>query len=447
MKRNGKRSGVKPVFCFTLRQQVIRRGWRAATGIGLLLCFLLPVGIMALAAALSGPESGPTDQFAVPEQVYVVGDLSAERLQSVLPEPFDTVQCIASDVEDGRAAAAAQPYALLLLAERGEENVLRVLRPADSGLTEDDAELFGSVIRMLTPLLMQPDGLTPAQQAVLLDGISIRTEVLLPSAEPDAEPDDGTETAREVLKMVLPYLTVMALYFLVLFYGQSVANSAIMEKTSKLMDTFLLAVRPAGMLTGKVLAIALCGMMQVILWLAGLIGGFAAGAAVAEAIRPKAPLGVVTLLRSMGQMTDGLFSVTGIVLAALLLASGFLLYCALAALGGALAGKPEDLSSTNMLFTLALVASLYLTLFGGNGVISDAQWLNWVPFTAVLITPGRALLGDVSLAVGLGSLAIVVITALLLLELAGRLYTAMAFYKGNPPSIGQIGKLLRRRSR
>lgn len=88
---------------------------------------------------------------------------------------------------------------------------------------------------------------------------------------------------------------------------------------------------------------------------------------------------------------------------ALLLTAGFLMYCALSGLGGALASKPEDLSVTNYFFTLALVASFLICLFSGDqaGQISQAGWLGVVPFTAVLVLPGRILAGQATLAQGL----------------------------------------------
>ena len=50
-----------------------------------------------------------------------------------------------------------------------------------------------------------------------------------------------------LLSMLLPFASLMLLYFLVLLYGQSTAASVILEKTSKLMDLFLVSVEPGAM--------------------------------------------------------------------------------------------------------------------------------------------------------------------------------------------------------
>ena len=114
-------------------------------------------------------------------------------------------------------------------------------------------------------------------------------------------------------------------------------------------------------------------------------------------------------------MFDGMFTIPGAVLALLLVFGGFFLYCSLAAIGGSVAGKPEDLSSTNMIFALVLVVSFLAALYAGglglgggpgNGQ-TYAVWLDYVPFTAVLVTPSRVLLGEVSFGMGLVSLVLV----------------------------------------
>ena len=93
-----------------------------------------------------------------------------------------------------------------------------------------------------------------------------------------------------LLSMLLPFASLMLLYFLVLLYGQSTAASVILEKTSKLMDLFLVSVEPGAMVLGKVLATALAGLLQLAVWAAGLAGGFAIGGAVVRQTGVTLPL-------------------------------------------------------------------------------------------------------------------------------------------------------------
>ena len=249
-----------------------------------------------------------------------------------------------------------------------------------------------------------------------------------------------------LLSMLLPFASLMLLYFLVLLYGQSTAASVILEKTSKLMDLFLVSVEPGAMVLGKVLATALAGLLQLAVWAAGLAGGFAIGGAVVRQTGVTLPL--LEVLKGVGRLT-GLFSVPAMLEAAGLLLAGFLLYCSLSAIGGSMAGKAEDLSSTNVLFSLVLVASFFCCMFAGgmDGMTSSARWLDYVPFTAILVTPSRVLLGQTSLLGGLVSLALVVVCAGVLTALAGRVYRLMSLYKGNPPTPRRVLRMLRERRR
>lgn len=182
--------------------------------------------------------------------------------------------------------------------------------------------------------------------------------------------------------MVLPFVSLMLLYFLVLLYGQGTAASVLLEKTSKLMDLFLVSVEPTAMVLGKVLATALAGLLQLAVWILSLMGGFAAGGALARQTAPGVTLPLLEVLRGAGRLA-GLFSVPAMLEAVGLLLAGFLLYCSLSAIGGSLAGKVEDLSSTNVLFSLVLVASFLCCMFAGDmdGMTSSARWLDYVPFT------------------------------------------------------------------
>lgn len=276
--------------------------------------------------------------------------------------------------------------------------------------------------------------LTPEQRALLTAPV----EVTVTGGQ------TGEGEAMGLLSMLLPFASLMLLYFLVLLYGQGTAASVLLEKTSKLMDLFLVSVEPTAMVLGKVLATALAGLLQLTVWILSLMGGFAAGGALARQTAPGVTLPLLEVLRGAGRLA-GLFSVPAMLEAVGLLLAGFLLYCSLSAIGGSLAGKVEDLSSTNVLFSLVLVASFLCCMFAGgmDGMTSSARWLDYVPFTAVLVTPSRVLLGQTSLMGGLVSLVLVVACAGLLTALAGRVYRLMSLYKGNPPSLRRVLRMLR----
>ena len=94
---------------------------------------------------------------------------------------------------------------------------------------------------------------------------------------------------------------------------------------------------------------------------------------------------------------------------------------------------------TNGIFVIVLLLSFFATLgtgsFSGNfDSMGSVGILDWIPFTSILVSPSHLLLGSISIAKACGSLAVVVITALLGMALAGR----MSMYKGNIPNAKQL---------
>ena len=262
---------------------------------------------------------------------------------------------------------------------------------------------------------------------------------------PQEEESDGSALVQEILSMALPYVNVMLIYFLVLFYGQNTSGSVILEKTSKLMDTFLISVKPKAMIFGKVLAICAAGVLQFAIWVIAAVAGFAVGTALVRMINPATTMGLVRFFSILGS-ASGMFTPGAVIIAVLMIVAGMLLYSSMASIGGALAGKPEDLSSTNIFFTLILVVSFLCTLYSGflsRGMPQGVRWIDIVPFTAILITPSRLLLGYIPLWAGALSLLIVILAAAVIMLLAGRIYKMMSFYKGNPPKLNDVLKMLR----
>jgi ABC-type Na+ efflux pump permease subunit len=439
--------GFSKIFSFTFKQHVRSSGYKYATIIITLLCLILPAIIMPMEDKNDKDEKA-YDTCAA-QKVYVVDNSSTpavdlNSMNQLGAKGFTQIEYIScgSDFERAKKECLdSGDYSLMLAIDEtdGTYNV-SVITPDKTKLTSDDSEAFKRFIENnFQYVLVQKSGLDYAQVAELtkpvISEVAENGEIL--------DEQSGYDMAKKVISMVLPFVNIMLLYFMILIYGQGVANNVIMEKTSKLMDMFLITVKPAAMVMGKVLAIVLSGIMQMTLWIAGLVGGFTAGTLIVKAIDPQTDMGLVQLFDSL-HIFSGMFSLPSIIVAIFIVLAGFLLYCSLASIGGAMASKPEDLSSTNLLFTLSLVVSFFCTMYAGgvNGMSSSAEWLNWFPLTAILVTPARLMVGQASLLTGIGSLVIVLICSVLVVILSGRIYKMMSLYKGKPPKISEAFKML-----
>ena len=461
--------GLGKIFAFTFERQVKSTGYLVGTIVFALLCFLLPAGIMAAVEYFGGDSDSAVETAAVSpvQTVYVADETDGAADWNLLTqagsETFGGISYVTcGSLEEADAQAWQEEHSLILLLEEAkktaQENTLsqasngsqngyqmHLLLPDNTSLSEGDAGDLESFLQAnFQIILLQKSGIDPAAAAELL--VPATTEVTTVGEEALSETEAALESMREVLGMLLPYLNIMILYFLVLFYGQGVANNVIMEKTSKLMDTFLVAVKPTAMVFGKVLAVTAASMLQFVIVAASLIGGFAAGSALVRMINPDSDMLLLLFFDSLSEF-QGVLTVPGILLAVVMMVSGFFLYCSLSAIGGSAAGKPEDLSSSNVVFTTVLIVSFLAALYaGGIGSMDSgafAKWLDFVPFTSILVTPSRIMLGEVSLGMGFVSLLLVLIVSVLCLLLAGKVYRRMALYKGNPPTPAKLMKMLK----
>lgn len=445
--------GFGAVYRFTLRNQLRSRGYRVMTWLICILCLLLPASIMPLVEWLGGDTDTvpPTDCHI--QTVFVVDDQARSDTYQVLqqivtPWSEHPVYQLCDDLQQAQRLAQDEKQSVVLVFERGTDNqtqdTLRVLLPDHSLLDDDDITVFSSFLQTayVRVALAKTDTDTSILQHLQTSEIALDLQAV-ESSQTEEEAQDPAAAAQSILSVAVPYVTILLLYFLILIYGQSVANSVIMEKNSKLMDLFLVSVDPTALVFGKEFAIITSAMLQVFLWMASLVLGFAGGTALVKWINPDTQMGLIQFFSSL-KMFGGAFSFSSLILTLLMLLAGFVLYCSLSALGGAASEKPEDLSSTNVLFSMILVIS-FLSTFYTNDFMgqSNSTWQIWVPFTAVLVTPSRLLLGTITLTQAIGSLLVTVLFALLLTVLAGKVYRMMSFYRGKPPKPNELFKMLK----
>lgn len=440
--------GFNKIFAFTFFQHIKGKAYKTTTLAIALALFLIPVAIFGAIEIFGSDEEGgeteiPSVDMTSIERLYIVDDTDDDRADmSALPlllqqSGINTkLKSYGDDFEDARKAAEKDDNALILYTQKdGELYTTTVIIPDDSKITEDEAYTFQIYLDQYLYAL-----------DVTYNGDIIDEEPAIDDEEVYIDEEETEEEENLSLAfMIVSYLNVMILYFFVLAYGQSVANSVVMEKSSKLMETFLISVKPMAMILGKLLAITFAGVLQFVLWVVSLILGVAGGIGLVNVINPDADLAIVNILEMIRDMTAGMFSVGNCLLAVVMVIVGLLLYCSLAGIGGALAGKSEDLASTNVVFTMVLVVSFLVCIYTGtlNGDVDAAPWLDWIPFTAVMLTPAKALLGTISIWRSLASLAIMVATTLAVTFAAGKLYKMMVLYKGDLPKPAMILKMLK----
>jgi ABC-2 type transport system permease protein len=203
-------------------------------------------------------------------------------------------------------------------------------------------------------------------------------------------------------KRTIATVAVFILYGQLIGYCFTVATGVVEEKSTRVVEVLLAAVRPVQLLAGKVVGIGLVGLFQL-----AIIG--AVGLTVATAS------GAITL-------PPDIAGTIGWVLLWFLL--GYAFYSSMFAVAGAIVSRQEELQNTATPLNLLLVASFFVafstSISGTDSTLAKVS--TFLPPVAPLIMPTRIAGGDAAPWEIVASLAIMVITTVAVVLLAARLY-------------------------
>ncbi|TNF34920.1 MAG: hypothetical protein EP329_06745 [Deltaproteobacteria bacterium] len=282
--------------------------------------------------------------------------------------------------------------------------------------------------------LLNRAAVTARGRAVGLDA-AVVTRLVRPRLTVAAVHDNGTgQASSATAAFVVGYAVMFLLYMAIVFYGAAVMRSVVAEKTGRVVELVLSAVSPRALMLGKVLGVGGVGLLQLTTWAVAalvlfhfrgaVLGAF--GIAGADAI--SVPLGAGDAL---------------VVLA--YFALGFFFYAALFAAAGAMVASEQEAQQVQLPLVLLLVIPvLCMQLVTNDPRGGAAEVLTLVPFSSPILMPMRWLLGGATTLELLLSLAILVLSLLAALALAGRIYRVGILSYGKRPSLRELARWLRR---
>ena len=240
-------------------------------------------------------------------------------------------------------------------------------------------------------------GVDPGERAELLAPAPLAVEVV-------GEQDTGPSP--DPLALTVGLAASAALYGLLIFYGQQIAQGIVQEKQSRVIEVLLATVRPIDLLGGKLLGLGLLGLGQLVLMaVAGYVGLLVSGGG--DSV-PTAAIGTLTALVPWFLL-------------------GYALYATLFALAAALVPRIEDLQTAMTVPIILLIGGFFLTQFtitdpdGTMGTIAAV-----LPFSAPIAQPLRPALGASSgLLTVIGAVSTIATTAVLV-PFAARIHAGAA---------------------
>jgi ABC-2 type transport system permease protein len=318
----------------------------------------------------------------------------------------------------GLVGAASQPLGPALTAQ-GEAAGVRIhlRQPASAAEAEaavrdgsldlaviDDRQLVAKaeIDEQLNLLVQGASRAARAQQTLQRAGVPPEEiqAALAPPPLPVRSLEPVDEDARS--KRAIATVAVFILYGQLIGYCFTVAMGVVEEKSTRVVEVLLAAVRPVQLLAGKIFGIGLVGLFQ--LAIIGVIGLALATASGAITLPPDAAPTIGSVL--------------------LWFLLGYAFYSSLFAVAGAIVSRQEELQNTATPLNLLMVASFFVafstSVSGADSTLAKVS--TFLPPVAPLVMPMRIAGGDAAPWEIALSLAIMLVSIGVVVVLAARLY-------------------------
>ncbi len=255
----------------------------------------------------------------------------------------------------------------------------------------------------LTSIVQGAVAAESTQEQLLAAGVRLESPPLVQVVELDPQSEGSGQ------QVAIAAVGIFLIYFLLILFGQFVAQGVVEEKSSRVVELLLATMRPWHLLAGKILGLGVLGLLQVaVIAIAGLGGALA-----------------FDVLTVPGEAVGTVLSLFGWFVLA------YALYASLFAAGASLVSRQEDLGSVLTPMSLLPVVGFIIALQAIDDPNSTlATVASYVPGISPLVMPVRTAAGAVApWEVGLAVLLMLVAIAVVV-RLGGRIYAGALLRTG-----------------
>ncbi len=443
--------GWRSIFKFTLVQQLKTKSFIISSIVISVLILAMVILINTLPGLLA-PAAGTVDdtqQAGQAKTIYFAdasGITASSDFQTIFEELGTTF--IGSDGQDkveeytNTVRNGSNSVFVLLTYDEATGYKVKSMRPLDGSVSPDEANMMASVASSaFTELRLEKLGLSKDNIPSAIAPISIVNTIA---------GEEEMTFAQQMINSILPMITSLILFVMIVLYGQLIAQSVAMEKTSKVIDTLLISTRPLAIIIGKILAIGMLSLMQFIGFILVGVIGFVATLPLGMGLTSQALAGV----DDVGEFTEAFgkmfsqFSPLTILMILVIFILGFLFYALIAGLIGATVSRSEDVNSAMQPFAIIGVVGFYLAYFpsftedGGQGMLKTLSY--YLPLSSPFSLPSGMLTGQLDmLQVLIGVLILAAFNVVIALFVA-RVYEQLILHTGNRIKFGELFGLAKR---
>ncbi len=244
---------------------------------------------------------------------------------------------------------------------------------------------------------------------------------LSPNFEYTLEQSGENEAQGNIFVMMI--LSIV-LFYAIYFCAYQVSSSITTEKTSKIIETLVTSTSPRNIVLGKTIGIGIVGLLQLSLIIATAL------------ISAKSFLDE-ELLNSVLDMSNITPYLGFITIVYFLL--GYFAFSMFYALTGSTVSKPEDIQSANGPVAIIAVLSFYLAYFTMMNPTSELNvFASMFPLSAPFCMPFRIMMGLASTTDVIISIAILIVTILLIAKVTIKIYSNAILNYGSKMNLKDI---------
>ena len=437
---------MKNIFLITRREyltQVKKKSF-------VILTLLAPVLMIAFAAFITflfkANESSSTFNV-VDKSGLFVGNLKSDASIKYVFVPRENEKALTSTLKDMDGIEG-----LLIIPELKDNNFDELEKNSKLLINKKigfDTKM--SVVADLSRIIKQEKikklGISEDQIINLDKNFDLNTQNVVDNNKADSDLDFGIKSG---LSMVLMY----AVFMFIIIYGVRVMRSVLEEKNNRVVEIIISSVKPFELMMGKILGVTLVALTQFSIWITMSVLGAIFLNTGFSAMQKQIPgndqsaemIEKFDIQQMASEVSHILLDMNYpliIFVFIIFFLLGYIFYSSMyAAIGSAVDNETETQQ-----FTLFAIIPLMIGMYGSFTIMNNPEgplgfWLSIIPFTSPVAMIARIPFGVPAWQIAL-SIFLLIISTLLMIYIAAKVYRVGILMYGNKASAKEIWKWIR----
>ena len=269
-----------------------------------------------------------------------------------------------------------------------------------------------------------------------LEALDVDAEAMLSGGELRIEMLSEVGADMEEPQFVVAYIGAFLLYMVILIYAVAVMRATLEEKTNRIVEVIISAMKPWHLMLGKIIGVGAVSMTQMAIWLVAAILLFATGLPMLVAAQPE--------LANLTEIADLLPGLGMVALFIGFFVFGFFMYASLYAAIGAMCNSDEEAQQAQFpVIMLLIVPILMVTTVIEDPMSPMATGLSLVPLFSPILMWGRVAGGGVPAWQIVLSFVLMAMAIVAIAWVAGRIYKVGILMAGKRPTVPELWRWIR----